>query len=67
MDILKSMKRDERSVIAELNAKVFLAHAEALEALGLWDVFATQNRVLLKELEEKLEKGDGKTIGGDSK
>lgn len=54
MDIL-AMGQSPGEVIAELNAKVFIAHAEALEKLGLWGVFASHNGGLLRELEEKLE------------
>jgi len=42
------------AVVAELNAKVFLAHAEALMKLGMWGTFLSRNKDLVDRLMENL-------------
>jgi len=49
------MDASVEAVVAELNAAVFLAHAEALKKLGMWDTFMAQNRDLVEQLVERLE------------
>jgi hypothetical protein len=53
-DIL-AMDASIETVVAELNVKVFIAHAEALKKLGMWDTFMAQNKDLVEQLMERLE------------